>query len=99
MAIPPDAPVHDDSPLEIAALHREVSALVHRWQQAGVTLHDVAMVLATVGCQALGHALGDIAPPEGPEIIQDTRVLYFAIADFSVILSGPIPSSTRKGNA
>jgi hypothetical protein len=28
-------------------------------------------VLATIGCQALGHALGDVAPPEGPEIIQD----------------------------
>jgi len=28
-----------------------------------------------------------------------TRVLYFAIADFRVILSGPIPSSTRKGIA
>jgi len=48
-----------------------VSALIQRWQQAGVTLHDVALVLATAGCQALGHALGDVAPPEGPEIIQD----------------------------
>ena len=47
MATTPDAPFHDDSPPEIAALHREVSALMHRWQQAGVTLHDVAMVLAT----------------------------------------------------
>jgi hypothetical protein len=71
MTTTPDAPVHDDSPPEIAALLREVSALMHRWQQAGVTLHDVAMVLATVGCQALGHALGDVAPPEGPEILQD----------------------------
>ena len=71
MATTPDAPVHDDSPPEIAALLREVSALMHRWQQAGVALHDVAMVLATVGCQTLGHALGDVAPPEGPEIIQD----------------------------
>ena len=71
MAPTPDAPFHDDSPPEIAALHREVSALMHRWQQAGVALHDVAMVLATVGYQALGHALGDVAPPEGPEILQD----------------------------
>jgi hypothetical protein len=61
MAATPDAPFHDDSPPERAALHREVSALMHRWQQAGVALHDVAMVLATVGCQALGHALGDVA--------------------------------------
>jgi hypothetical protein len=71
MATTPDALFHDDSPPEIAALHREVSALMQRWQQAGVSLHEVAMVLATIGCQALGHALGDVAPPEGPEIIQD----------------------------
>ena len=71
MAPTPDAPLYDDSPPEIAALHREVSALMQRWQQAGVALHDVAMVLASVGCQALGHAFGDVAPPEGPEIIQD----------------------------
>jgi hypothetical protein len=50
MAATPDAPLHDDSPPEIAALHRDVSALMHRWQQAGVALHEVAMVLATVGC-------------------------------------------------
>jgi hypothetical protein len=71
MALPPDMPFHEDSRPEIAALYREVSALMQRWQQAGVTLHEVALVLATVGCQALGHALGDVAPPEGPEIIQD----------------------------
>jgi hypothetical protein len=71
VALPPDTPYHDDSPPEIVALHREVSALMQRWQQAGVTLHGVALVLATAGCQALGHALGDVAPPEGPEIIQD----------------------------
>src|SRR5262245_66477285 len=77
MAPTPDAPLYDDSPPEIAALHREVSALIHRWQQAGVALHEVAMVLATVGCQALGHALGEVAPPDGPEIIQDiTRALH-----------------------
>ena len=71
MAPTPDAPFHNDSPPEIAALHREVSVLMHRWQQACVALHEVAMVLATRGCQALGHALSDVAPPEGPEIIQD----------------------------
>ena len=71
MAATPEVPLHDANQPEIAALHREVSALMQRWQQAGVALHEVAMVLATVGCQALGHALGDVAPPEGPEIIQD----------------------------
>jgi hypothetical protein len=70
MATAPDAPLHDDSPLDLVALHREVSALMHRWQHAGVSLHEVAMVLATVGCQALGHALGEVPPPEGPEVIQ-----------------------------
>jgi hypothetical protein len=71
MATTSDEPVQDDSPPEIAALLREISTLMHRWQQAGGTLHDVAVVLATVGCQSLGHALGDVTPPEGPEIIQD----------------------------
>ena len=71
MAATPDTPLHGNSPPEIAALHREVSALMQHWQQVGVSLHDVAMVLATVGCQGFGQALGDVAPPEGPEIIQD----------------------------
>jgi len=71
MAATPDVPLYADSPPEIAALHREVSALMQRWQQAGLALHAVAMVLVTVGSQALGHALGEVAPPEGPEIIQD----------------------------
>ena len=71
MAATPEVPLHDANQPEIAALHREVSALMQRWQQAGVALHAVAMVLVTVGCQALGHALGEVAPPEGPEIIQD----------------------------
>jgi hypothetical protein len=44
---------------------------MHRWQQAGVSLHELAMVLATAGCQALGHAMGEVPPPEGPEIIQN----------------------------
>ena len=66
----PDPLLNEDGPPDAAVLHREVAALIHRWQQAGVSLHDVAMVLATIGCQALGHAMGDIPPPEGPEIIQ-----------------------------
>ena len=70
MAATPDAPRDDDSSPELAALHREVSALMQRWQQAGISLHEVAMALATAGCQALGHALGDVPPPDGPEIIQ-----------------------------
>ena len=70
MAATPDAPRDDDSSPELAALHREVSALMQRWQQAGISLHEVAMALATAGCQALGHALGDVPPPDGPEMIQ-----------------------------
>ena len=106
MATTPDAPVYDDSPPEIAALLREVSALMHRWQQAGVTLHDVAMVLATVGCQVLGHALGEVAPPEGPEMLQDiTRHLqqqaescYFQHwqGDTSAIWTGRSASPVRR---
>jgi hypothetical protein len=52
MPTPPDQPHHEDGPPEMAALRREVSALMHRWQDAGVPLYEVAMVLATVGCQA-----------------------------------------------
>ena len=70
MPATPELPSHDDDPPEIVALRREVSALMHRWQQAGVSLHALAMVLATAGCQALGHAMGQVPPPEGPEIIQ-----------------------------
>jgi hypothetical protein len=72
MPTPPDQPHHEDGPPEMAALRREVSALMHRWQDAGVPLYEVAMVLATVGCQALGHAMGPVPPPAGPEMIQDT---------------------------
>jgi hypothetical protein len=70
MPASPDPPWHHDDAPEVAALHREVSTLMHRWQQAGMPLYEVAMVLSTVGCQALGHALGPVPPPEGPEIIQ-----------------------------
>jgi hypothetical protein len=76
MPLTPDLSPHDESPPEIVALRREVSTLIHRWQQAGLSLHALAMVLATAGCQALGHAMGQVPPPEGPEIIQDiTREL------------------------
>ena len=71
MPATPGLPPYDESPPGIAALRREVSALMHRWQQAGVSLHELAMVLATAGYQALGHAMGQVPPPEGPEIIQD----------------------------
>ena len=70
MPAAPDPPLHDDDPPEVAALRREVSTLMHRWQQAGVPLYELAMVLATVGCRALGPAMGSVPPPEGPEIIQ-----------------------------
>jgi hypothetical protein len=71
MPATPDLSPHDESPPEIVALRREVSTLIHRWQQAGISLHELAMVLATAGCQGLGHAMGHVSPPEGPEIIQD----------------------------
>ena len=70
MPAAPDPPLHDDDAPEVAALRREVSALLHRWQQAGRPLYELARVLATVGCQALGHAMGHVPPPEDPEIIQ-----------------------------
>jgi hypothetical protein len=70
MAAAPDVPHDDDSSAALDALHREVSTLMHRWQHAGVSLHEVAMALATAGCQALGHALGEVPPPDGPELIQ-----------------------------
>jgi len=70
MPAPPDPPLYDDDSPEVAALRREVSALMQRWQQAGMPLYELARLLATVGCQALGHALGPVPPPEGPEIIQ-----------------------------
>ena len=59
----------DDSASTIA-LQQEVAALIARWQQAGVSPYEVAMVLATAGYRMLGHAVGPIAPPEGPELIQ-----------------------------
>ena len=70
MATTPDALFHDDSPPEIAALHREVSALMQRWQQAGVALHEVAMVLATVAVRPLACPRRCRASRR-PEIIQD----------------------------
>ena len=52
------------------ALEQEVAALIARWRQTGVSPYEVAMVLATIGYRMLGHAVGPIAPPEGPELIQ-----------------------------
>jgi hypothetical protein len=59
----------DDSASTIA-LQQEVAALMARWRQAGVSPYEVAMVLVTAGYRMLGHAVGPIAPPEGPELIQ-----------------------------
>jgi hypothetical protein len=59
----------DDSASTIA-LQQEVAALIARWRQAGVSPYEVAMILATTGYRMLGHAVGRIAPPEGPELIQ-----------------------------
>jgi hypothetical protein len=59
----------DDSASTIA-LQQEVAVLIARWRQAGVSPYEVAMVLATTGYSMLGHAVGPIAPPEGPELIQ-----------------------------
>jgi hypothetical protein len=64
----------DNSPPDDSAstidLQQEVAALIARWQQAGVSPYEIAMVLATTGYSMLGHAIGAIAPPEGPELIQ-----------------------------
>jgi hypothetical protein len=70
MPASPDPAHSGDGSPEAVALRSEVSALMHRWQHAGMPLYELAMVLATVGCQALGHAVGPVPPPEGPEIIQ-----------------------------
>ena len=59
----------DDSASTIA-LQQEVTTLIARWRQAGVSPYEIAMVLATTGYRMLGHAVGPIAPPEGPELIQ-----------------------------
>jgi hypothetical protein len=70
MSAAPDPAGRPDNTPEAAELRREVAALMQRWQQAGMPLYEVAMVLATVGSHALGHALGPVPPPEGPEVLQ-----------------------------
>jgi hypothetical protein len=78
-------PDHERSAAE-EALRREIAAVIVRWQQAGVAPFDIAMLIATVACQTLGHALGHIPPPEGPELIQqiahhlqrEAEACYFA---------------------
>jgi hypothetical protein len=52
------------------ALQREVTTLIARWQQAGMPAFDIAMLVATTACQALGHTVGQLPPPEGPELLQ-----------------------------
>jgi hypothetical protein len=64
-----DSSPPDDSASTIA-LQQEVASLIARWRQTGVSPYEVAMVLATTGYRMLGHAVGPIAPPEGPELIQ-----------------------------
>jgi len=65
-----DTPLRDDDSPALVALQREVAALIARWRQAGVPQYEVAVTLATAGCRLLGHAMGHVAPPEGPELIQ-----------------------------
>ena len=64
-----DTPPLNDS-ASATALQQEVAALIARWRQAGVSPYEVAMILVTTGYRMLGHAVGPIAPPEGPELIQ-----------------------------
>jgi len=66
---PVDPSPPDDEPSTIA-LQQEAAALIARWRQAGVPPYEVAMVLATIGYRMLGHAMGHVPPPEGPELIQ-----------------------------
>lgn len=65
-----DLPIHHGDGPQIEALQRDISTLIARWQQAGVSLYEIAVVLTTAGCHTLGHAVGDVPPPEGPELIQ-----------------------------
>jgi len=65
-----DTPLHDDGSPALVALQREVAALIARWRQAGLSQYEVAVTLATAGYRLLGHAVGSLPPPEGPELIQ-----------------------------
>jgi hypothetical protein len=66
-----DTPPHDDASSALVALQQEVAALIARWRQAGIPQYEVAVTLATAGYRLLGHAVGHVAPPEGPELIQE----------------------------
>ncbi|ETW92938.1 MAG: hypothetical protein ETSY2_52280 [Candidatus Entotheonella gemina] len=64
---------------ELIRLRQELTVLIHRGQQAGLPPALTAMAVAEAGCQALGHAIGDMPPPEGPELLQElTRQLQQA---------------------
>jgi hypothetical protein len=65
-----DLPLHHRDGPQIEALQRDISTLITRWQHAGVSLYEIAVVLTTAGCHTLGHAVGDVPPPEGPELLQ-----------------------------
>jgi len=65
-----DTPPCDDGSPALVALQQEVAALIARWRQAGVPQYEVAVTLATAGYRLLGHAVGHVPPPEGPELIQ-----------------------------
>jgi cytochrome P450 len=67
---PADATPEHEHTAAGATLQQEVAALMARWQQAGVAAFDVAVLVATAACRALGHAVGDLPPPEGPELLQ-----------------------------
>ncbi len=61
----------DDEDTQFATLQRDIARLVERGQDRGLSLYEVAVMLITAGCHALGHAVGDTPPPEGPELIQE----------------------------
>ena len=78
-----DTPPHDDGSPVLVALQQEVAALIARWRQAGVSQYEVAVTLATAGYRLLGHAVGHVAPPEGPELIQEVAQQLYREAESS----------------
>ena len=83
---PPDPAPHPAYSSEGETLQHQVTALMARWQQAGAAPFEIAMLVATTACQALGHAVGHIPPPGGPELLQqlgrhlqrEAETCYFA---------------------
>ena len=83
---PPDPAAYHAYSAEGDTLQQQVTTLMARWQQAGVAPFEIAMLVATTACQALGHAVGHIPPPEGPELLQqlghhlqhEAETCYFA---------------------